>query len=194
MRTGSDGAGKDRKLLSRPKSRRLKGSHCYADGVNKTSATAPWSQKTRRFAGWLVLLMVLGFILSNAVVNAYRSGLPLLPTLLANVLVSLTWMLPWVAIIIVIGFLAAWGALQLGTHRPGVIEWWRGGLAAFVAAVLVATAHFGLNSGLDLLLSVQYTGDGQATEALTRMLVAIVFVILSTAAGIVLSLSRRTSR
>jgi hypothetical protein len=149
---------------------------------------------TRRFAGWLTLLMVLGFVISNAVVNAYRSELPLLSTLLTNALASLTWLLPWVAIVAVIGFLVAWGALQIGTHRTGKIEWWRGGLAAFVAAAVVAMAHLGLNSWIDQLVSVQYTGDGQETEALTRMLVSVVFVIWSTTTGIVLSLFKRFPR
>ena len=138
--------------------------------------------------------MALGFILSNAAVHSFRSDLPFAATLLTNLFASFTWLLPWVAIVAVIGFLAAWGALQIGTRRSETIRWWRGGLAAFLAAIVIVLAHFGLNSGIDQLVSVQHAGDGRATEAMTRMLVGVVFVFWSTAAGVVLSLSRRTSR
>lgn len=114
--------------------------------------------------------------------------------MLTNLFASFTWLFPWVAIVAVIGFLAAWGTLQIGTHRSETIRWWRGGLAAFAAAILIMLAHYGLNSGIDQLVSAQYTGDGRTTEATTRMLVGVVFVLWSTAAGVVLSLSRRTSR
>lgn len=159
--------------------------------MNTSSVKAAWSRTTRRFAGSLSVLMIVGFILSNAIVNAARSGLPFGTTLLANVLASFTWLLPWVAIVAGIGFLAAWGVLQLGRHRRGMIEWWRGGLAAFAAAILATTAHFGLNSWIDAFASVSYTGGGRASEAMTRMLVGIVFVIWSSGAGIVLADSCR---
>lgn len=148
---------------------------------------------TRRYSGWLTLLMVLGYLVSTAVIGASRSEIPFPTVLLTSLFGSLTWLLPWVAVIGIVGFFGSWALLQVGAQAVA-ISWWRGGLVAMTTAVLISLGHFALNTGIDHIASVGYTENGEALEAVARAAQSLLFVALSTLFGIVLCMFRHRSR
>lgn len=160
----------------------------------KSQATVEtWATTTRRFSGWLTLLMVLGYVISNATIGAFRSEIPFPVALLTNLFASITWLLPWVAVVAIVGFFSSWALLQID-RQSRVISWWRSGVVALTAAVLVTFVHFALNTWIDNIASVGYTEDGELLEAAARAAQSALFVVLSTLSGIVLSRFRRLTR
>lgn len=152
-----------------------------------------WATTTRRFSGWLTLLMVLSYVISNATIGASRSEIAFPTVLLTNLFASITWLLPWVAVVGIVGFFSSWALLQIG-RRIRVISWWRSALVALIAAALISVVHFALNAWIDNMASVGYTENGEALEAASRAAHSALFVVLSTLSGIVLSRFRRLTR
>ena len=145
---------------------------------------------SRRFAGWLTLLMLLAFLVSNAIVGAVQSTLPF-PTTLLNNLLAVGWLLPWLVITAVVGFFTSWALLQLGRHRSRTIAWWHGGLVALTAAIVVAAGLVTFDQLVTQVASVSWTGDGASQQAVMTSLRNAVFVALSAVAGVVVASLQR---
>ena len=140
----------------------------------------------RRFAGWLALLMSLVLLVSNAIVGAVQSGLPFPRTLLNNLL-AIAWLFPWLVMTAVIGFFVICVLLQIGRRDRHKIPWWRGGLVALAAALVVAAALTAFDQLVYQVASVTWTGDGASQQALMASLRNAIFVALSAVVGVVVA-------
>ncbi|MDR7113742.1 hypothetical protein J2X03_003642 [Microbacterium trichothecenolyticum] len=146
---------------------------------------------SRRFAGWLALLMPLALLVSNAIVGAVQSDLPL-PTTLLNNLLAIAWQFPWLVLTAVIGFFGTWALLQIGRQRFDKITRLRGGLLALAAAVVAAAAMTAFDQLVYQAASVSWTGDGASQQELMTATRNAIFVALSAVAGVVVAGLRRT--